>query len=91
VFAGVPGGGPGGRPRFTKKPILLSETAAGQRTGHKPRDVTNLFAGIYQDHLLGLVWFDVHQSGGQLSQDWRLEDSKAAVTAFRRALRRYGG
>jgi hypothetical protein len=31
----------------------------------------------------------VHQHGGLLSQDWRLEDSEAAVTAFRRSLRRY--
>ena len=75
--------------RFTKAPILLSETAAGRRTGHQARDISDEFAGIHRDHLLGLVWFDVHQHGGQLQQDWRLEDSKSAVTAYRRALRRY--
>jgi len=37
--------------------------------------------------LLGLVWFDQHQRAGSHHQNWRLEDSRAAVTAFRRGLR----
>ena len=32
---------------------------------------------------LGLVWFDIAQNGGILRQDWRIEDSPPARSAFR--------
>jgi len=72
--------------RLTKKPILISETAIGQTAG-KAAKIPGLFRGIRAHHLLGLVWFDQHQRAGSHHQNWRLEDSRAAVTAFRRGLR----
>jgi hypothetical protein len=34
--------------------------------------------------VLGLVWFDIAQDNGVYHQDWHIEDSQAARTAFRR-------
>lgn len=72
---------------FTRAPILLSETAVGPVAGSSKID--GLFAGISQDHLLGLVWFDQAQHHGIYHQDWRLEDSPAALAAFKRAAERW--
>src|ERR1022692_385154 len=71
--------------KFTRKPLLLAETAAGQVAG-QARIIPGLFAGIRRHHLLGLVWFDQAQHSGIYHQDWRLEDHPAAITAFRREL-----
>jgi hypothetical protein len=68
---------------FTRTPILISETATGPVAG--PSKITDLFAGVRNFHLLGLVWFDQAQHHGIYHQDWRLEDSPAALTAFRKA------
>ncbi len=72
---------------FTQAPILLSETAVGPQTHHQARDIRQLFAGIRRQHLLGLIWFDIAQHDGLYHQDWRLEDNKAALAAFRRGAR----
>jgi len=48
---------------LTGKPVLLAETAAGQVAG-QARIIPGLFAGIRQQHLLGLVWFDQAQDDG---------------------------
>ena len=67
---------------FTDKPILLSETAVGP----SPRQfakISNLFDGMRRYKALGLVWFDIAQSGDIFHQDWRIEASQAATTAFR--------
>jgi mannan endo-1,4-beta-mannosidase len=66
---------------FTSKPVLLSETAVGPKTGQFAK-IGNLFSGMRQYHTLGLVWFDVRQDDGILHQDWRVEDSKAAAAAL---------
>jgi hypothetical protein len=68
---------------LTGKPILLSETAVGPIAG--VNKIPDLYAGIAQDHLLGLVYFDVAQHDGTYHQNWRLEDNPAALAAFRRA------
>jgi mannan endo-1,4-beta-mannosidase len=68
---------------FTRKPVLLSETAVGPRAG-QPAKIANLFAGIREYQTLGLVWFDITQDDGAYHQDWRIEDSPAAEAAFRR-------
>jgi mannan endo-1,4-beta-mannosidase len=68
--------------RFTSRPVLLSETAVGPQAGQFVK-ISDLFAGITSDHLLGLVWFDVPQHAGRLHQDWRVEDSPAAEAAFK--------
>ena len=68
---------------FTGKPLLLSETAVGPEAG-QPVKVRDLFNGMRQYGTLGLVWFDIAQEDGVYHQDWHIEDSPAAVTAFRR-------
>lgn len=70
---------------ITRKPVLLSETAAGQVAG-QARSIRNMFAAIQRLHLLGLVWFDQAQHHGIYHQNWRLEGHPAAVAAFRSAL-----
>jgi hypothetical protein len=70
--------------QFTAAPILISETA----TGPGPKQISQiggLFAGVRADHLAGLVWFDMAQHDGLYHQDWRIEDTPAAVAAFREA------
>ena len=68
---------------FTGKPLLVSETAVGPEAG-QPVKVPDLFNGMRQYGTLGLVWFDIAQQDGVYHQDWHIEDSPAAVTAFRR-------
>jgi hypothetical protein len=70
---------------FTTKPILLAETAAGPGTGHVGKDIKLLFAGIRNEHLLGVVWFDIAQNAAH-RQDWRLEDSHTDLAVFRSAI-----
>jgi mannan endo-1,4-beta-mannosidase len=74
--------------RFTHDPVLISESAIGQRAG-QARMIPNLLAGVLKYHLLGLVWFDRDQHGGLTKQDWRLEGHPHAVRAFRRGIRRF--
>jgi Glycosyl hydrolase family 26 len=75
--------------KMTGRPILLSEVGIGQRAG-QARTLPDLFAGIQRYRLLGLVWFDVDQSGSITSQDWRIEGHPAAIAAFRRGVKRMG-
>jgi len=70
---------------FTAKPVLISETAAGPSAAQAGQ-IAGLFRGVAQNHLVGVVWFDQAQHDGHYHQDWRLEDSPAAVRAFRAAL-----
>jgi mannan endo-1,4-beta-mannosidase len=71
--------------RFTGKPILLAEAAAGQLSGQVTK-ITDLFAGIARYHLLGAVWFDKAQHLLPYHQDWRLEGHPAAIAAFRKGV-----
>ena len=73
--------------KFTNKPVLIAETAAGPIAG-KARAIPDLFAGSTRHHLVGLVWFDMTQHRNIYHQDWRLEGHPAAIAAFRRALSR---
>jgi Glycosyl hydrolase family 26 len=75
--------------RFTHKPVLISETAVGPAAG-QVRGITNLFAAVHRQRLTGLVWFDQAQHQGIYHQDWRLEDSAAALAKFRRAAALFG-
>ena len=74
--------------RFTRKPILIGETAVGPVAG-QASGIPDLFAGVRSWGLLGLVWFDVAQHNGVFHQDWRLEGQPAAVAAFRNASAAY--
>jgi hypothetical protein len=67
---------------FANKPILLSETAVAP-TPRQFAKITNLFDGMRRYRTLGLVWFDIAQAGDLLHQDWRIEGSTFASTAFR--------
>lgn len=67
---------------FTNQPVLLSETAVGPEAGQRVK-IPNLFAGMRQSGVLGLVWFDIGQNKGVYEQDWHLEDHPAAEAAFR--------
>jgi mannan endo-1,4-beta-mannosidase len=68
--------------RLAPKPILLGETAIGPVAGQALK-MPNLFAGIRNYHLLGLVWFDVCQNRGIYHQCWTLEGHTKAIAEFR--------
>jgi glycosyl hydrolase family 26 len=68
---------------FTSKPVLLSETAVGPDADQVVK-IGDLFNGMRQYGTLGLVWFDIAQDNGIYHQDWHIENSPAAETAFRR-------
>jgi len=72
--------------KITTDPVLISETAAGPRTGHQAADVARLFAGAETDHLTGLVWFNEAQDSGLHHQDWLLHGR--VLAAFRSAVKR---
>jgi hypothetical protein len=68
---------------LTDLPVLLSETAVGPQAGQAAK-IPDLCAGMRHYGVLGLVWFDIAQDNGVYHQDWHIEDSQAARTAFRR-------
>ncbi|HEY1641282.1 MAG TPA: glycosyl hydrolase [Streptosporangiaceae bacterium] len=72
---------------FTRRPVLLSETAVGPTAGQFDK-ISNLFAGMHSYKTLGLVWFDKNQAehGSISQQDWRIEDNAPALTAFKLGL-----
>ena len=70
---------------FTRKPVLLAETAAGPAAG-QPAKIESLFAGLRRERALGLVWFDEDQHAGIYHQDWRLDGGTPAAAAFRRGV-----
>ena len=86
TFATVFGPTIAGVREFTKKPVLLSETAVGPKAGQVAK-INDLFAGMRQYTTLGLVWFDMTQHQGIYHQDWRLEHNPKAEAAFRLAVR----
>jgi mannan endo-1,4-beta-mannosidase len=68
---------------LTNLPILLSEAAVGPQAGQTAK-IPDLFAGMREYGMLGLVWFDIPQHQGIYHQDWHIEHNPAAATAFRR-------
>jgi mannan endo-1,4-beta-mannosidase len=74
--------------RFSRRPVLVSETAAGQVAGQAAK-IPDLFAGAKAAGVLGFVWFDAPQRNGQHHQDWRLEGNAASVRAFRQELKSF--
>ncbi|MFG2557762.1 glycoside hydrolase family 26 protein [Streptomyces sp. NPDC048496] len=64
---------------FSKKPILILETAAepGQR---RREDIHQLYTGVKDDDgIIGFVWFDYRKRG-----DWRLSASPLALAEFKK-------
>jgi hypothetical protein len=74
---------------FSRAPLLIAETAVGTTTDRR-RQIAGLFAGVRDDRLAGVVWFDAAQRGGLYHQDWHLADDPAAITAFASAASRLG-
>ena len=72
---------------FTSDPILISEVAIGPVAGSSK--IAGLVQGVENNNLLGFVWYDQKQTGSIYHQDWRLEDSPAAMAAFRTAVKTY--
>jgi mannan endo-1,4-beta-mannosidase len=73
---------------FTKDPILLAETAAGQVAGQAGK-IDNLFAGANRNGVLGLVWFDLNQKGSYWKQQWRIEGHPVSVGTFKKDVKEY--
>jgi mannan endo-1,4-beta-mannosidase len=63
------------------KPILLSETAVAPKAGQFAK-INDLFDGMRRYKTLGLVWFDIAQSGGIRHQNWRIDGKRPAKAAF---------
>lgn len=68
---------------LTRLPVLVSEAAVGP-AADQTRKIPDLFTGMREYGTLGLVWFDIAQHQGIYHQDWHIENSPAAETAFRR-------
>ena len=65
--------------RFTRKPILIAETAS-QPGWRKRQDVADLFAGVATSpDVIGFVWFDQAKRA-----DWRIGSDPSALAEFRR-------
>jgi Glycosyl hydrolase family 26 len=73
---------------FSSAPLLIAETAVGT-TANRESQIDGLFAGVRDERLAGVVWFDEAQHAGLYHQDWRLEDDAGARTAFTRAAATY--
>jgi mannan endo-1,4-beta-mannosidase len=82
TFAGVFGHTIDQVRKFTRKPVLLSETAVGPAAGQFTK-IENLFNGMGQYKTLGLVWFDKDRHGSIFRQDWRIEGNAVAQAVFR--------
>jgi hypothetical protein len=63
-------------------PVLVSEAGVGPAAGQAQK-IPDLFAGMRAYGTLGLVYFDIAQHQGTYHQDWRIENSPVAETAFR--------
>ena len=66
---------------MTGKPLVVTETAAAENSGHKARWIRETFAALPRyPNLIGLIWFEVDKE-----QDWRIAGSPAAA-AFAEAV-----
>lgn len=66
---------------FADKPLLIAESGvtAVDGTGR----LRDLYTGASGADAVGVVYFDVRQSGDPEHQDWRLEDSPGMLQTFR--------
>ena len=70
--------------RFTRNPILISETAVPNQPDQL-QQISNLFAGARAARLLGVIWFDQ-----DARTSWELTSNRpAALAAFRRDAQRF--
>jgi peptidoglycan/xylan/chitin deacetylase (PgdA/CDA1 family) len=69
----------------TNKPILISETGIGQ-LGDQARSIPGLIKGVRDNHLAGLVYFNVNEGiGNPYHQNWAL--TPAGMKSLRDSLR----
>lgn len=66
---------------FTDKPLLIAESGVTAMDG--TGRLRDLYTGASDADAVGVVYFDVQQSGDPEHQDWRLEDSPGMVGTFR--------
>jgi hypothetical protein len=69
--------------RFTRNPILLTETAVPNQY-NQLQQINNLFAGARAARLLGVIWFDQ-----DARMSWELNNRPPALAAFRRDAQRF--
>ncbi|MFD2765516.1 glycoside hydrolase family 26 protein [Micromonospora eburnea] len=67
---------------FSKRPLVITETAAAEGNGRKAEWIRQTMRGLagYQD-IIGLIWFEVNKE-----LDWRIESSPASARAFAQAV-----
>jgi mannan endo-1,4-beta-mannosidase len=67
---------------FSKKPLVITETAAADDNGRKVEWIEETFQLLprHKD-IIGVIWFEVDKE-----MDWRIVSSPAAAAAFARAL-----
>jgi mannan endo-1,4-beta-mannosidase len=70
---------------LTQDPILIAETGAARSAG-QPAKIADMFAGVHDFGLLGIVLFDM--DGVRQGQGWQI-NSSAAYAAVRRAVKEY--
>ncbi|MGP7998404.1 MAG: glycoside hydrolase family 26 protein [Streptosporangiaceae bacterium] len=69
---------------ITRRPVYIAET--GVEPGvEQPSQISALFAAVRQDHLAGLIWFDIDRK-----EKWRLEGDPLGLTAFHKAVAELG-
>jgi mannan endo-1,4-beta-mannosidase len=66
---------------FTDKPLLIAESGVTAVDG--TGKLKDLYTGAADADALGVVYFDVRQSGDPEHQDWRLEDDSGMLQTFR--------
>lgn len=66
---------------FTNKPLLIAESGVTAVDG--TGKLKDLYAGASDAGAVGVVYFDVRQSGDPAHQDWRLEDNSGMLQTFR--------
>jgi mannan endo-1,4-beta-mannosidase len=66
---------------FTDKPLLIAESGVTAMDG--TGRLKDLYTGASDADAVGVVYFDVKQSGDPEHQDWRLEDSSGMLQTFR--------
>lgn len=62
---------------LTSRPLFIGETGCPEYSG-KPKWISDFFVMLKARSLVGFVWFNIKKE-----QDWRIESSVAAATAFR--------
>jgi hypothetical protein len=71
--------------RFTKKPVILCETASSERGGNKAQWIQQFFAFVESTPaIIGFAWFEFNKE-----TNWLVNSSPAALAAFRTDLRGY--